>query len=152
MGKTASLFRRDLVSFGIRLPLIVIGLVAGGLIGIVSARCASGLVVMIINMVMVRRLLGLSCYDQIRMNGRSLISVAVMVIGVYLVGQAIGDVDGRLRLATRIVIEVTAGAVFYVCTTWALWHLAGRPEGPEREVLTVMENILELFTGQYREV
>ena len=147
MGKTRSLFQRDLLNFGIRLPLVTIGLVTGGLVGIVYARCISGLVAVAINMEMIRRILGLSFRDQLAVNLRSLISVGVMVLGVFLIGQMIGDVDGQLRLAIKIAVMVSTGAVIYIGTLYGLWCFAGRPDGPESEVVKLPGRILDRAKG-----
>jgi O-antigen/teichoic acid export membrane protein len=133
MGKTRGLFKRDVLNFVLRLPLIVIGLISGGLVGVVCARCIFGVASIAIKMEMVRRLLGLSFRDQLAVNLRTLISVGLMASGVFLIGQAVGDVDGQLYLAAKLVSMVTAGATIYIISLFALWRIAGCPVGFESE-------------------
>jgi O-antigen/teichoic acid export membrane protein len=143
MGKTQGLFKRDLLNFGLRLPLIVIGMIAGGLVGIVCARCIFGAAAVAINMEMVRRLLGLSFRDQVAVNLRTLISVGTMTVAVFFIGRTVGNVDDQLYLAAKIACMVTSGAVIYMATLFLLWHGAGRPAGFESEMMTLAERILK---------
>jgi len=142
MGQTRRLFYRDSVNFVIRVPLIVVGMVTGGLVGIVYARCISGLVGTAINMAMTRWLLGLSVRDQLAVNVRSLISVGLMVLGVFLGGQMISNIESSLGRITKIAAMVAAGAIIYVGALYALWCRAGRPDGPESEVIRVAGRML----------
>jgi lipopolysaccharide exporter len=142
MGQTRLLFYRDSVNLVIRVPLIVVGMLTGGLVGIVCARCVSGLVATMINMAMTRWLLGLSLRKQLAVNIRSLLAVGLMMLGVFLVGQVIRDFDGPVALITKSAAMIAAGAMIYVSVLYVLWRRAGRPDGPENEVMRVLGRIL----------
>jgi O-antigen/teichoic acid export membrane protein len=152
IGKTQALFKRDLLNFGLRLPLIVIGMVTGGLVGIVYARCISGTASIAINMAMVRRLLGLSFREQFAVNLRTLMSVGVMVLGVFLVGRALGDADGQLQLAVKVASMITGGAVIYILSLFVLWHVARRPAGFENEAVTLADRAFRRARDQIRKL
>jgi PST family polysaccharide transporter len=132
-NQTRALFYRDSVNFIIRVPLIIVGMLTDGLVGIVYARCISGLVATGINMAMTRRLLGLSFDKQFAINVRPLISV----------GQMIGDFDQSLGRVMKLGAMVGVGASIYLGALYALWRGAGRPEGPEREVMRVIGRMLK---------
>lgn len=142
MGKTQSLFKRDTLNFGIRLPLIIVGMIAGGLPGIVCARCVSGTAAIVINMAMVRRLLGLSFREQLAPNVRTLISVAMMALAVFLIGEMVGDGDGQLYLASKIASMIAAGAMIYVTSLLVLWLRADCPVGFESEIIALAAKLL----------
>ena len=108
-GETKLLFKRDLFSFVIRVPIIIAGMLIGGLVGIIYARAITGIIAIFINMHLVRRLIGTEITAQIAANVRSLVSIACMVVGV--------------------------GALLYVASHFLLWQVAGKPSGPESEVL-----------------
>ena len=141
-NQTRALFYRDSVNFIIRVPLIIVGMLMDGLVGIVYARCISGLVATAINMAMTRRLLGLAIDKQLAINVRSLISVGLMMLGVFLVGQMISDPD-QSRRAMKLAAMIAAGVSIYVGALYALWRSAGGPEGPEREVMRVIGRMVK---------
>jgi PST family polysaccharide transporter len=114
-----------------------------GLVGIVYARCISGLVATAINMAMTRWLLGLTIDKQLAINVRSLISVGLMMLGVFLVGQMISDIDESLCRAMKLAAMIAAGATIYVGALYAVWRSAGGPEGPEREVMRVIGRMVK---------
>ena len=138
LGHTRMLFARDMINFAIRVPLIVAGMVAGGLVGVVYARCLSGLISTIIHMAIVRRLLALPMRAQFIANMRSLASVGAMAIVTYLVGRSMGEGQDWATLATKLLCMVAAGALTYIGVHYCLWRAAGRPQGPERELLQLV--------------
>jgi O-antigen/teichoic acid export membrane protein len=134
MGQTRMLFNRDLLNFLIRLPLIIVGLWAGGLAGIVVARCVSGVIGTFINMEMARRLLSLSIWRQFSINSRALIATVVMVSGAVAINQLF-LAPAPPSYWVQAVVLVSAGAVLYLGTTFLLWWCLGRPAGPDKEVI-----------------
>jgi O-antigen/teichoic acid export membrane protein len=150
MGKTRSLFQRDVFNFAVRLPLITIGLITGGLVGVLCARCVSGLIAMTVNMEIARRLIGLSLRDQFVVNLRPLISVSMMVFGASIVRVAIGDGDGQLGLVIKIAVLVATGAAIYIVTLFALWHRMGHPAGPETDVVKLMDPMFGRISDRFR--
>jgi PST family polysaccharide transporter len=54
----------------------------------------------------------------------------------------IRDFDGPVALTTKIAAMIAAGAKIYVSVLYVLWHRAGRPDGPENEVMRVLGRIL----------
>ena len=142
MGNTRRLFHRDLINFVIRLPLLLLGIFLGGLIGIAVARCVSGVAATILNMELARRLLGVSIADQLRVNARALAGAAVMMPGVAVESLAFATPATPLGLAAQIAILVATGASLYVGVVAGLWWAAGRPDGAEREVANLLRRIL----------
>lgn len=140
LGETRSLFRRDMVILAIRLPLVLAGMLLSGLPGILAARCVSGLTGMAINMTMVRRLLGLRVGDQIKSNWRSLLGTVIMIAATLAVRSALGRGDSPSELAAHIALLVLTGLFSYGTAVVLLWHLAGRPDGPEQEARDFLAN------------
>lgn len=117
-------------------------MVTGGLFGIIVARCVSGLVSIIVAMTMVRRILGISMLRQLSANIRFIVGVVVMVICAYLVGVCFGNGAGTNFLLLKVAAIVSVGAIAYPLTVYTFWHLQGRPEGPEREVIELVTALL----------
>jgi hypothetical protein len=103
-------------------------------------------------MAMVRSLLGLSFREQLAVNLRTLTSVGVMALGVFLIGQTVGNVDDQLYLAAKITSMVTSGAAIYMTTLFLLWHGAGRPAGFESEMMTLVERISKRALSRIRKL
>lgn len=134
-GHTKQLFQRDLLIFAIRIPFIVAGMFFGGFLGIVYARAIVGVIGIVINMRLVTRLIGLGFLEQIAANARSLISVVVMAGGVLLLKDYFGRDGNTLALALESAESVAVGAALYVTVHAGLWIAAGRPSGPESEMI-----------------
>jgi len=166
-GETRLLFRRDLLSFAMRVPIIILGMLLGGLLGIIYARSVTGVIAIFINMHLVRRLIGTGIIDQISANMRSLVSVMVMSAGVLSVEYILGgegtplflehllgregpplflryllEYDEKTFLAIKIGAFAITGAVLYVTVHLILWLIVKKPMGPETEVLRMASKLV----------
>lgn len=141
-GETKLLFIRDTQMLVVRLPIIIGGLLLGGLPGVIYARVFTGLLAAFVNMFLVRRLIGLPVLRQLAANRRALASVAVMAVSVLLAAQYLGPAEDRTVLLRHLIGLIGTGAVAYVGTSLLLWLAARRPDGPETEVLRFAGKIL----------
>jgi O-antigen/teichoic acid export membrane protein len=133
-GDTRLLFMRNLQMLAIRVPLIVTGMLLGGLKGVVVARVVSGLVSIYIAMRLVRRFTGLAVREQLAANFRALASVATMAAGVVLASPWLDRQVDATAFGLRIASIALLAAVLYCGTTLLLWTLMGKPPGPEQEI------------------
>lgn len=140
-GETKLLFKRDMFSFTIRVPIIVTGLFLGGLVGIIYARSITGVIAIIINMHLVKRLIGTKVFEQIADNARSLLSIVVMTVGVLYLQYLIGCDGSSLGLLLKIGAFIFLGALLYLISHFILWKTAGKPIGPETEVLRIVSKL-----------
>jgi PST family polysaccharide transporter len=142
-GATRYLFNRSMQLFVIRMPFIIAGMYLWGLLGLLYARAFVGLLGVLINMSMVRRLIGLSIGEQLRANLRCFLAGAAMVGVVLLLQHLLPNGTDEPILAARIALSVILGAAAYVGASWALWIIAGRPIGPETESLELARTVLK---------
>lgn len=140
-GETKLLFHRDLLSFAMRVPIIILGMFLGGMLGIIYARAVTGVIAIFINMHLVRRLIGTGIVEQMSANMRSLASVLVMSAGVLLLEYLWGRDGTPLSLAIKIGAFVATGAVLYVTVHLTFWILAKKPIGPETEVIAITSKL-----------
>jgi lipopolysaccharide exporter len=133
-GETRLLFVRNLQMLAIRMPLIVAGMLLGGLKGVVVARVISGIVSIFFAMRLVRRWTGLELREQLAANIRAFASVAMMAACVVLASPYLTHKADPVSLATKIAAIVLLAALIYCGTTLLLWILMNKPSGPEREV------------------
>ena len=125
MGETKFLFLRQLVALFARVPLILVGFMVGGLVGAAAGRAASSLINAFISLLIVRKLLEIPVAEQLRAHLPTLASLAVMAGGIWSVS-ALLELNGMLA---QLVVLVPCGAMSYALAQWAIWHVAGRPEG-----------------------
>lgn len=134
MGRSRILFNRSVINLCIRVPLTLIGLFTGGFIGLLVARCAAALIGICINLYLVQKILGLSFVQQVAINARSLIGVAIMAVAVHLVGLQFGD-GGLGMQAFKAASMVVTGAIVYPASVMLLWLWTGKRDGPEHDAV-----------------
>ncbi|WP_264045164.1 lipopolysaccharide biosynthesis protein [Methylobacterium flocculans] len=148
-GQTRLLFVRDLQSFIGRIPTIVIGMYLGGLPGVVYARALFGTASILLNMLIVRRIIDLSIFDQLKSNFRPLASALIMAFIVSITGKYLSNCSGTLELFVKIFIQVACGSAAYCAITSLLWLAMGKREGPEQQIINVVSSLmLRVFTNK----
>ncbi|MGN6538720.1 MAG: lipopolysaccharide biosynthesis protein [Mesorhizobium sp.] len=141
-GETRMLFVRDTQMLLVRVPIMVAGLLLAGLPGVVVGRVFTGLCSAVVDMVLVRRLIDLPVLKQLQANLRALVSVAVMAAGVAFAANQLPHTADRPMLALHLATLVALGGFLYCAATFLLWEAMGRPQGPEREVQTILGKLL----------
>ncbi|MBA5805898.1 lipopolysaccharide biosynthesis protein [Rhizobium changzhiense] len=141
-GKTKLLFIRDSQMLVTRVPIIIVGLLLAGLPGVVYARVLTGLISTVVNMLLVKRLIGLPFFQQLAANFRALASVALMAAGVWGMSHVLDTPTGKLALALHLAILVVTGAIIYIGSSFALWVSMKKPNGPETEVQRIVAKTL----------
>jgi O-antigen/teichoic acid export membrane protein len=141
-GETRLLFIRDAQMLGVRMPIIVGGLMLWGLPGVVYARVFTGIFSAFVNMFLVKRMVGTPVGAQLAANTRALVSVVLMALAVWTTLQALGPTESKLVLLEHVVVCVAVGAATYVASSLLLWIAAKRPQGPETEVQRLLGKLL----------
>ena len=138
LGRTRPLFLRDLAFIIIRYPLIFAGLLLNGLVGLLCARCISGTIGILMDVFLARRLTGVTVSAQLLSGWRAIVATLVMAGCVWGAGLMIA---GRSE-ALQLVIMIPIGGISYFGASFALWLASGRPVGPEREALDLLQFVL----------
>jgi hypothetical protein len=141
-GQTRLLFIRNLQMLFIRLPIIIVGMYAAGLKGVVIARVISGLISIFLAMRLVRRFTGLNLREQLAANVRAFASVAAMSAGVILVYPSLSNAHDAASLMIKIAIIVFVAAILYCGTSLLLWTFMRKPSGPVRVVQQLLGKLL----------
>ncbi|KRA84442.1 lipopolysaccharide biosynthesis protein [Altererythrobacter sp. Root672] len=144
-GRTRMLFVRDLQNFGLRVPLIVLGMFLAGLPGILWARAITGSIAIGFNMAVVRSITGLGYKTQLVDNLRVLAAAAIMTGGVLLAhAQLSTGLSWQGQLMELIALTVI-GAFLYIGSLAVLWIAAGMPDGPEKEIVQIFKQMGNRF-------
>ena len=144
-GRTKLLFKRDLQAFLYRVPLVIVGLYFGGFAGVLYARAIMGTTGLLFNTNVVTKVTGLSLWQQIRPNMRAVASVLLMAAVVAPMDAFWDKGSGHWAIALNLGALIAAGVVVYSVATFILWHVMGRPEGPEDEVVQVVSKVWRSF-------
>lgn len=134
MGETRSLFLRQLAALFVRIPLIVGGLMLGGLLGAAAGRAAGSAANCLISFAIARRLVGVSVWAQISAHGITLASLGAMCAAVLWATAAL-PADIAAEPLLQLLVLVPIGATVYCSAVLALWSLAGRRAGAVAELL-----------------
>ena len=134
LGATKYLFLRQLAALFVRIPLILGGLVLGGLVGAAAGRALSSLVNCLISFMLAKRLVSVGVWEQIQAHGMTLVCLLIMSAAVTASQTAMTHaiVD---RPLLQLLVLVPIGTLSYVGAMLALWHLSGRRAGPVKELL-----------------
>jgi O-antigen/teichoic acid export membrane protein len=141
-GHTRLLFIRNLQMLFIRIPIIVVGMWAAGLKGIVLARVVSGVISIVLAMRLVRRFTGLGLREQLAANIRAFASVAAMTLGAVLISPLLPEHTDPVSLIIKIAAIAATAATLYCGTSVLLWTVMHKPSGPEREIQQLLAKML----------
>jgi PST family polysaccharide transporter len=140
VGDTRAIFVVGVANLAVRLPLVLIGLWAGGLMGVVYARVGSGLFATLSMLALAGRQTGDSMLAPLTLTWRTMAACAVMAAAVASLGGPADD--GTLAAAVSLGTKAATGAAVYVSAHLALWALCSRPDGFERFILGVAAGVL----------
>lgn len=135
LGRTRLIFIRDVINLVVRYPILVVGFFASGLIGLLMARCVSTVFIVWQDLFLARRLTGATFRQQIFSSWRVVVAsvfMTVTVIGVQLLG-----INSPTVL--DIALLVFTGGISYLAAIVGLWVYTGKPDGPEREIMEMVQ-------------
>jgi lipopolysaccharide exporter len=142
MGETRLLFIRDTQMLFVRIPVMIAGLMLYGLQGVIIGRVFTGLFGAFVNMILVRRFIGVTLLKQLSANVRALTSIVVMAAGVLLASSYLAHTTDQVMLALHLAVLASLGGLLYCGSTFLLWILMKRPAGPETEFLQILGKVL----------
>jgi O-antigen/teichoic acid export membrane protein len=145
-GDTKVFLKRNLLESCVKIPIVIVGGVMYGFVGIAVARVASESAAALFCIYQVRRLVGLSVREQLLGPWRSFVAVLVMAPPVILCARHLEHLQGipgdTLQSATGLVASVAIGAVTYGAAMIGLWLLSGRPQSIESTAVGAVLTIL----------
>jgi O-antigen/teichoic acid export membrane protein len=142
VGATKLLFRRDLQGFLMRVPLILAGVYLDGFRGVVYARVFSGTIIILFNMILVKSITGLSIWQQLRPNLRTLICVGVMAAALAATNMLLPDYPTTTLLIVKLLALTVCGTAVYSLARVVSWIVVGPPRGPETELAGIARKLI----------
>lgn len=142
-GQTRAVFRRDLVSLAVRVPLIVLGMHLAGLSGVVWARVASGAFIVLLNLMLMKRVLGVSIAEQVAAPWRSYISGLALAGSLLWAGSSLDLLEVvPLRAMPELVGLCVAGGAAYLALHLALWSASRRADSAEGKLIALLRSLV----------
>jgi lipopolysaccharide exporter len=135
-GHTRLLFRRDMIVFVTRVPIVLALMLVAGLPGFLLARAIAGVIDIWANLSIARHVTGLGYRAQVASNGRTVACVLLMSSAVLAIPSMQSDV-------LQIAVSVIVGAAVYTASRLGSWLLLSQPSGPEAEILSVVSGMLK---------
>jgi len=149
LGETKVLFKRDLISFFIRLPIIIAGMFIAGLMGVVYGRAISGTISLLINMHLISKMIPLSVLSQLRGNVRSLLSAISMAVALFLIRDLTGIDGSTTQLIFHLIVLSISGAFVYLFIHFCLWIVMKKPSGPETEFMRIASTLWQKAKAKF---
>jgi PST family polysaccharide transporter len=140
VGETRLLFKRNFQLLVVRTPIIIAGLYLQGLDGLLVALVVTTFFGIAFDVMMVRQICRLSLFRQLLENTRTLISAFVMMGLTIAIVRLLPLGNETADNTIKVVVSVTFGIVVYLATMLIAWKVAGQPEGPEREILSIVHS------------
>lgn len=145
-GHTLLIFQRTLLVLPIKLIAFLVGAYYYGLIGAVLGGIAAMFVETVVNILMARKVTGISAADHFRHLSRSCAALSIMAVAVISITYVLPSVAPAGQHFPTLVAQVSAGAVAYLTTHLGLWWLAGQPRGPEAVATELALNLAQRIT------
>jgi lipopolysaccharide exporter len=96
---------------------------------------AAQAVVVPVGMLLLARQLGIGWTDRMRVTWRPMLGTAVLALAIHAAMRLTGPASSAIEAGMQIGLAAPAGLLAFAATVFALWHLSGRPPGPEQNVL-----------------
>ena len=139
LGRTRILFIQQSIVLLLKVPLIIVGFMFGGLIGAALGRCLCEFISMFLELVASKILTGVSITTQAISHSITISGLIAMSAGVYFVHVLLGRFQSGNII--QLGAEIGAGAIAYMAAVLATWFVAGKPEGAVSELLQVTSRI-----------
>lgn len=134
-ARPETLALREGIALFLRLPATLLAAYYYGFEGAVIARSVTGVIIIVFNMGIAERLVGVSIPAQLLAVWRSLASAAIMAVVVLLTEASMNSPSDVLLRAVDLAALILIGGLTYGTVHLGLWWLGGRPQGAETFVL-----------------
>lgn len=144
-GDTRSLCMRNLFVLGIVIPLTIGGYLAFGVTGLVVGQAIALLVNLLLTLQIAAKATQTRLIDPLIAAKRTIIAVICMVVILIILDLLLGMNPFEMSLLSALMIlllKVIVGGVVLFAVQGALWHMRGRPEGFERQIINFAFKIL----------
>ncbi|BEV08078.1 lipopolysaccharide biosynthesis protein [Methylophilus sp. DW102] len=142
-GMTKNIFYRDMATLLVRIPLLIIGYISNGLIGILIARFTSNFFTILLNMLMVKKILSVPLLIQIDSNMRTIAGALIMSLTILLLKEYVPIPSDFVMRLSYLIFGGLASIVIYLSVTFGLNAQLRSVISPEHEIIKLIESLKE---------
>lgn len=124
------------LSLAISLPLLILGIRSGGVIGAAWASVAVGAILLIADYAILTRVVPLRTKDLVKSVWRPIIASGGMSASVLWLKSLLPPVNDWSTALAGLIYCAILGAVVYLGILFSLWYLARRPDSAEKTILS----------------
>lgn len=128
---------------GLLLPLLVVGVSATGAVGAAWALTITSVIVLVVDFTVVLRVLEMSPHYIGSALARPVAGSLLMLGTLISLRLLLPEPESWMASALQLATLAGTGVVIYVGAVSLLWHLAGRPGGAERQVVSAFRDLCE---------
>jgi len=148
LGETSALVWRNVLQMCVKLPLVVVGALMYGFIGVIVARLVSETVTAFYCMVIIRQLSGLTVTRQLFGCWRSAVSVLFMAAILEIFTSNLEWRTQTIWVAAELFTKIGLGAAAYSGCLLFLWRIEGKPRGLETLALRMLAKMHRRMPSQ----
>jgi O-antigen/teichoic acid export membrane protein/glycosyltransferase involved in cell wall biosynthesis len=126
------------------IPLLVAGTILAGAVGAAWALTIASTIVLVVDFIVVCKVLKVGPQRILSSLARPLGGVCIMMAGVIPL-RLIPAAESWIGSLVQLTNLAGSGCLLYLGGVFALWHLAGRPESAERQVLSFLQEALQRY-------
>lgn len=131
----------DLIRLALLLPALLVLAPIYGVVGVAYAILAINAVLLAADYAISTRILGVAAGRFAAAVWRPIVASAAMCFVVWWVGTLFAPPAEIAEHALALARSAAIGAATYVAGVYALWRVAGRPEGAEQRIVTLLAQL-----------
>jgi O-antigen/teichoic acid export membrane protein/glycosyltransferase involved in cell wall biosynthesis len=131
--------------FILLLPLLVTGATLAGAVGAAWALTITSLIVLVVDFAVLFKVLEVGPQRIFSALARPLAGSLTMLAGFIPLRLLVPATEPWIGSVLQLTALAASGSILYLGTVLALWHLAGRPESAERQILSVLQETSQRF-------
>ena len=134
LDRTKIFVKRNSFEFCVKIPLVIVGAIKFGLIGVIFARCVSETATAFYCMLIARQLVGVSLQQQLMRPWRTVLSSVAMAAVTAMCAPHLASLHGKVALGAGLLLTALTGAGVYCGMLFLFWSLDGHPPSLESMV------------------
>ena len=127
------------LNFILLLPLLVTGATVAGAVGAAWAVTITSLIVLVVDFAVVFKVLEVGAHRILCALARPVAGSVTMLAGLIPLRLLVPATESWIGSLLQLTTLAASGSILYLGAVLALWHLAGRPQSAERDILSVLQ-------------
>jgi len=145
-NRTSIAFKRLVIEFCVKVPLVITLGFTMKVQGVLIGHAVSSAVSFFVAMLLVRNLIGLTIWSQVRSLSRPLLAMVPMALFLFAMSKMFSTQEKEFTLFVNLCWVCTIALIIYAVLNLTLWKLAGSPDGCEAVAIRMAKRSLGRFS------